>query len=52
MNITTAQLETRIGATHDTWTGEHIQALAALGKAIKQGETTVHEEFEQQETDQ
>lgn len=52
MNITTTQLETRIGATHDQWTVEHIQALAALGKAIKAGETTVHEEFEQQEADQ
>jgi hypothetical protein len=49
LGVTVEQLETRIGATHDMWTGEHITSLAALGKAIKAGETTVFEEFEPQQ---
>lgn len=46
MGVTVAQLETRTGATHDQWTAEQIADLAALGKAIKAGTTTVYEEFE------
>lgn len=46
LGVTVAQLETRIGATQDAWTADHLATLAALGKAIKAGESTVYEEFE------
>ena len=46
LGVTVEQLELRIGADHEKWTAEDIAALAALGKSIKAGETTVYEEFE------
>lgn len=46
LNVTAAQLETRIGRPQDEWTADDIAALANLGKAIKAGETTVFEEFD------
>lgn len=45
-NVTAAQLETRIGRPHTEWTADDIATLAALGKAIKAGETTVAKEFD------
>ena len=42
------QLELKVGANHEKWTADDIATLAALGKAIKAGETTVYEEFEPQ----
>lgn len=47
LRVTVEQLETRIGTTHDQWTADDIAALAKLGKAVKDGKTTVAEEFEQ-----
>lgn len=52
MKVTAAQLETRVGSTQDAWTAEDIAGLAALGRAIKAGETTTFEEFEQGEPQQ
>lgn len=46
LDVTAEQLELRVGADYEKWTAEDIAALAALGKAIKAGETTVYEEFE------
>lgn len=46
MGVTLGQLETRIKATKDAWTPEHLTELAALGKAIKTGQTTTYEEFD------
>lgn len=46
MGVTVEQLEARIGTTHDAWTPSDITSLAALGKSIKAGDTTVYEEFE------
>ncbi len=45
MGVTAEQLEARIGRAHTEWTADDIATLAALGKAIKEGSTTVHEEF-------
>jgi hypothetical protein len=44
--VTLDQLEARIGYERDQWTAADITSLAALGKAIKAGETTVYEEFD------
>jgi hypothetical protein len=44
--VTLEQLEARAGTEHTQWTADDITALATLGKAIKNGETTVYEEFE------
>lgn len=46
MGVTLEQLEARIGSEHAQWTAGDIAALAALGKAIKAGDTTTYEEFE------
>ncbi|MCG7596316.1 hypothetical protein [Mycobacterium sp. PSTR-4-N] len=46
MGVTVEQLELRIGADHEKWTAEDVAKLAAIGKAIKDGDTTTHEEFE------
>lgn len=46
MGVTTAQLELRIGADHEKWTTEDIAQLAAIGKAIKDGDSTAFEEFD------
>lgn len=46
LGVTLAQLETRQGVKRDAWVAEDIAQLAALGKAIKAGETTTFEEFE------
>lgn len=46
LDVTVEQLELRIGADHEKWTTEDIATLAALGKKIKAGETTIYEEFE------
>ncbi|WP_283612378.1 hypothetical protein [Mycolicibacterium poriferae] len=48
LKVTTEQLELKVGADHEKWTADDIATLAALGKAIKAGETTVYEEFEPQ----
>lgn len=45
--VTAEQLEAKIGRPHADWTAEDIATLAGLGKAIKAGETTPFEEFEQ-----
>lgn len=50
LSVTVEQLETRIGTTHDKWTAEDIASLAALGKALKAGSTTLYEEFEKPES--
>ena len=46
MGVTTQQLEIRVGADHEKWTAEDIATLVALGKSIKAGDTTTHEEFD------
>lgn len=46
LGVTVEQLELRVGADHEKWTAEDIASLAALGKSIKAGETTVYEEFD------
>lgn len=46
LDVTVEQLELRIGADHENWTPDDITTLAALGKSIKAGETTIYEEFE------
>ncbi|KWX66837.1 hypothetical protein [Mycobacterium sp. NAZ190054] len=46
IGVTVEQLELRVGADHEKWTAEDVATLAALGKAIKSGETTVYEEFD------
>jgi hypothetical protein len=48
LGVTVEQLETRVGSTHDKWTGDDMASLAALGKSIKAGETTPYEEFDEQ----
>lgn len=45
LGVTVEQLEKRLGLTHDTWDATHLETLAALGKAIKAGDTTTFEEF-------
>lgn len=47
LGVTVEQLETRVGSTHDKWTGDDMASLAALGKSIKAGETTPYEEFDE-----
>lgn len=51
MGVDVAQLEKRLGLAHDGWDATDLETLAALGKAIKAGDTTTFEEFggEQQE---
>lgn len=44
-DVTAQQLEAKIGRPRTEWTADDIAALAALGKAIKAGSTTVFEEF-------
>lgn len=46
MGVTVEQLEKRLGLAHDGWDATHLETLAALGKAIKAGESTVWEEFD------
>lgn len=48
LGVTVEQLELRIGADREKWTTDDISTLAALGKSIKAGDTTVYEEFEPQ----
>jgi hypothetical protein len=48
LGVTLDQLETRLGSKQDAWTAADIATLAALGKAIKSGETTTYEEFDPQ----
>lgn len=48
LGVTLEQLETRIGSEHTQWTPDNITTLAALGKAIKAGDTTTWEEFGEQ----
>lgn len=45
LGVSVEQLETKVGCGQDAWTAEHVATLAALGKAIKAGETTVQDEF-------
>lgn len=47
LGVTVEQLELRVGTDHEKWTADDIATLAALGKSIKAGDTTVYEEFEQ-----
>lgn len=53
LGVTVEQLEARQGVKHDAWNADDIAQLAAVGKAIKDGNSTVYEEFpaegEQQE---
>lgn len=51
MGVTVEQLELRQGVKHDAWNSEDVAQLAALGKAIKAGETTTFEEFDTQATE-
>lgn len=51
MGVTVEQLELKVGADNDKWTADDIASLAALGKAIKAGETTTFEEFDTQATE-
>lgn len=46
LGVTVQQLELKVGADHEQWTAEEIADLAALGKAIKSGSTTVAKEFD------
>lgn len=46
MGVTTQQLELRIGYDHEKWTAGDIASLAAIGKAIREGSSTTHEEFD------
>ena len=46
LNVTAEQLEAKIGRPRTAWTADDIAGLSALGKAIKNGDTTPHEEFE------
>jgi hypothetical protein len=46
LGVTVEQLEAKVGSAHGQWTADDIAGLAALGKAIKAGETTSYEEFE------
>lgn len=48
MGVTVQQLELRVGADREAWTEEDVDKLAGIGRAIKAGETTTHEEFEQE----
>lgn len=48
LGVTLDQLETRLGSKQDAWTATDVGTLAALGKAIKSGETTTYEEFDPQ----
>jgi hypothetical protein len=52
LRVTVEQLETRVGSTYDKWTADDIASLAALGKSIKAGDTTVYEEFDTQNAEQ
>lgn len=45
LGVTVEQLELRIGADHEKWTPDDLATLAALGKSIKAGDATTHEEF-------
>jgi len=45
MNVTVEQLEKRLGLPRDGWDATDLEALAALGKSIKAGDTTVAAEF-------
>lgn len=51
MGVTVEQLELKAGADHEAWNSEDIAKLAALGKAIKAGTSTVYEEFDTQTTE-
>lgn len=46
LKVTVEQLEKRIGRPHDAWTADDLTALAAIGKAIKEGKSTTYEEFD------
>lgn len=46
LNVGAEQLEAKIGRPRTAWTADDIAGLSALGKAIKYGDTTPHEEFE------
>lgn len=46
LGVTLVQLETRLGRARDAWDAADLETLAALGKSIKAGTTTVFEEFE------
>lgn len=46
MGVTPEQLELRVGADREKWTADDLATLADIGKKIKAGETTTHEEFE------
>lgn len=47
IGVTLQQLELKVGADHEKWTAEDVAELAAVGKAIKDGTSTVYEEFDQ-----
>lgn len=47
IGVTLQQLELKVGADHEKWTAEDVAELAAVGRRIKDGETTTFEEFEQ-----
>lgn len=47
IGVTVQQLELKVGCDHEKWTAEDVASLAAVGKAIKDGTSTVYEEFEQ-----
>lgn len=46
LGVTVEQLELKAGADHEKWTADDITTLAAIGAALKDGSTTVFEEFE------
>jgi hypothetical protein len=46
IGVTVEQLELKVGADHEKWTADDIATLAAIGKSIKAGDTTVFEEFD------
>lgn len=46
LGVTLAQLEARQGVKQSGWNADDVAQLAALGKSIKDGKTTVSAEFE------
>lgn len=46
LGVSVAQLEARVGAPAADWSVAEVATLAALGKAIKAGETTVADAFQ------
>jgi hypothetical protein len=45
MRVTTAQLQTKVGAPVGQWTGQHLATLIVVYRSLANGETTVDSEF-------